>query len=205
MPATDWLADRRTEAAAEKILDAAEGLFGEQDPGSVGMHEIARAAGCSRATLYRYFENREALHAAYVHRWADRLYAQLTEHLADIDDPRQRLVTGITESLSLVRGNPALASWFARTGRPIGGELAEQSAAVTTMVAAFLAALDPGSTDAVQRRARWVVRVMTSLLVFPGRDAADERAMLEEFVVPVVAGPLATGWRWLRPPSRPGP
>jgi hypothetical protein len=27
---------------------------------------------------------------------------------------------------------------------------------------------------------------MTSLLVFPGHDEADERAMLEEFVVPIV-------------------
>ena len=27
---------------------------------------------------------------------------------------------------------------------------------------------------------------MTSLLLFPGRDDADERAMLEEFVAPIV-------------------
>jgi hypothetical protein len=32
------------------------------------------------------------------------------------------------------------------------------------------------------------VRVITSLLMFPGRDAADERQMLEEFVVPNVIG-----------------
>ena len=28
--------------------------------------------------------------------------------------------------------------------------------------------------------------MITSLLVFPGHDEADERAMLEEFVVPIV-------------------
>ena len=28
--------------------------------------------------------------------------------------------------------------------------------------------------------------MITSLLMFPGRDDADERAMIEEFVVPVV-------------------
>jgi hypothetical protein len=27
---------------------------------------------------------------------------------------------------------------------------------------------------------------MTSLLVFPGHDEADERAMIEQFVVPIV-------------------
>jgi hypothetical protein len=38
----------------------------------------------------------------------------------------------------------------------------------------------------VAHRARWLVRVMTSLFLFPGHDEDDERAMLEEFVVPIV-------------------
>ena len=61
MPGNDWLASRRNEAAADRILDAAEELYTQRDSDSIGMNEIARAAGCSRATLYRYFENREAL------------------------------------------------------------------------------------------------------------------------------------------------
>lgn len=183
-----WLSDQRGELAAEKILDAAEKLFAEHDAASVGMNEIARAAGCSRATLYRYFENRDALHTAYVHRWANTLHHELTRRLSGIDDPAERLVTGITESLSLVRGNPALASWFAESGPPIGTAMAAQSDVITVMVASFLNTLGDGDTDN-QQRARWVVRVMTSLLSFPGRDADDERAMLTQFVVPVVLAP----------------
>lgn len=182
-----WLADQRTELATDRILDAAEELFAQGDPGSVGMHEIARVAGCSRATLYRYFESREALYGAYVHRWANELHGRLTESLSGIDNPRERLITGITESMALVRANPALASWFTETGPPIGAAMAERSEVVTAMVASFVASLGAESPAAVERRARWVVRAMTSLLIFPGRDAADEHAMLEEFVVPVVA------------------
>lgn len=184
-----WLSDQRGELAAEKILDAAEKLFAEQDPGSVGMNEIARAAGCSRATLYRYFESRDALHTAYVHRWANALYHELTRRLAGVDDPAERLVAGITESLALVRGNPALVSWFAETGPPIGAAMAAQSDVITVMVASFLSALGTGDGDVVQQRARWVVRVVTSMLSFPGRDADDEREMLTQFVVPVVVAP----------------
>ena len=44
----------------------------------------------------------------------------------------------------------------------------------------------PDDPEVVERKARWLVRVMTSLLVFPGHDEADERAMLEQFVVPIV-------------------
>lgn len=186
-----WLSDQRGELAAERILDAAETLFAEHDPASVGMNEIARAAGCSRATLYRYFESRDALHTAYVHRWANALYRELTERLAGMDDPAERLVAGITESLALVRGNPALASWFAETGPPIGTAMAAQSDVITVLVASFLSALGTDDNDAAQQRARWVVRVVTSMLSFPGRDADDEREMLAQFVVPVVVSSTA--------------
>ena len=186
MPGPGWLAGQRTELAAEKILDAAGQLFADRDPASVGMHEIARAAGCSRATLYRYFDSRDALYTAYVHRWANALYLQLGDRLAGVADPGERLVAGITEAMALVRANPALASWFARTGPPIGVEMAERSEVVAAMVAGFLAELFPADDTTTQHRARWVVRVMTSLLSFPGRDLDDERAMLTQFVVPVV-------------------
>ena len=189
MAGRSWLSDQRGELAADKILDAAEKLFAEQDPASVGMNEIARAAGCSRATLYRYFESRDALHTAYAHRWANALFHQLTQRLAGLEDPAERLVAGITEALALVRNNPALASWFAESGPPIGATMAAQSEVITVMVTSFLSGLDGQDSDTVPARARWVVRVLTSLLSFPGRDAEEERAMLRQFVVPFVVSP----------------
>ncbi|ORX08327.1 TetR/AcrR family transcriptional regulator [Mycolicibacillus trivialis] len=185
MARRDWLAERRSAVAAERILDAAGDLFTEHEPSSIGMAEIARAAGCSRATLYRYFESREALHRAYVHREARAVNRTLGDRLAGIDDPRTRLVTGITAAIATVRDNPALAAWFGRTD-PLGGELADRSEVITELVAAFLDGLDAVDPESARRRARWVVRVMTSLLVFPGRDDAEETALIEEFVAPVV-------------------
>ena len=193
----DWLSDRRTEAAAERILDAAEQLFTRHDAAAVGMNEIARAAGCSRATLYRYFENRDVLYTAYVHRETHRLFGEIGEQLAGVCDPHERLVQGALDALHRVRENPALASWFASSARPIGGEMAERSEVIRALAEAFLASMgddQPGVT----LRARWLVRVLISLLQFPGRDDADERAMLETFVAPTVGG-------YLRQPSTRGP
>jgi AcrR family transcriptional regulator len=186
MAANDWLSERRTEIAADRILDAAEELFTRDDPASVGMNEIARAAGCSRATLYRYFDNREALRTAYVHRETRRLSEAIKDRIGDIEDPRQRLVAGITTTLRLVRESPALAAWFAITRPPIGGELAEQSDVIAALAAAFVNSLGADHPATVESRGRWLVRVITSLLLFPGRDVADEQAMVEEFVVPIV-------------------
>lgn len=184
--ARDWLAASRSEVAADRILDAAAALFAERDAAAVGMHEIARAAGCSRATLYRYFENREALHTAFVNREAYRLFGELGDQIKDVAAPAERLVAGVTTALRAVRGNPALASWFATTEPPIGGELAEQSEVIKVLTAAFLNSLGPDDPAVLERRARWLVRVITSLLIFPGADEADERQMLQEFVVPMV-------------------
>ena len=196
MPA-DWLADRRTEVAADRILDAAEELFIRRDAATVGMNEIARAAGCSRATVYRYFENRDALYIAYVHRETYRVFSEMGKHIAGIADPRERLLEGVVASLRSVRESPALSSWFASTQRPIGGEMAERSEVIKALTEAFLRSL---GIDDVEQRARWLVRVMISLLVFPGHDEADERVMLAEFVLPMVAPTLNA-----MPPSTPGP
>jgi AcrR family transcriptional regulator len=194
----DWLAARRTEVAADRILDAANDLFARQDAATVGMNQIAAAAGCSRATLYRYFENRDALYIAYVHRESYRLYREMTEQIMSVTDPAERLIEGMMTSLRNVRESPALASWFATTQRPIGAEMAEQSEVIKALTEAFVVSLAPDDADVVERRARWLVRVMSSLLVFPGHDDADERAMLKEFLVPILC-------RAVRPPNRLAP
>jgi AcrR family transcriptional regulator len=188
MAGNNWLAATRTEVAADRILDAAEELYTQGDPASIGMNEIARAAGCSRATLYRYFDNREALRAAYVHREAYRLSREIKRQIDGIDHPRERLIASIAVTLRMVRDSPALASWFAITRPPIGGEIAGQSEVITALAAAFVNSLgaEPDLPATIERRARWVVRVITSLLMFPGQDEAEERAMIEEFVVPAV-------------------
>ena len=182
----DWLAARRTEVAADRILDAAGELFTKKEAATVGMHEIASAAGCSRATLYRYFENREALYTAYVHRESYRLYREMIEQINSVTDPRERLIEGMLASLRNVRESPALASWFATTQRPIGAEMAEQSEVIKALTEAFVVSLGPDDPELVSHRARWLVRVMTSLFLFPGHNDADERVMLEDFVVPIV-------------------
>jgi AcrR family transcriptional regulator len=182
---SDWLAERRTEVAAERILDAADELFAQRDAAAIGMNDIARAAGCSRATLYRYFENRDVLYTAYVHRETHRLFGEIGERMAATADPDERLIEGVLSALRRVRETPALASWFAGTARPIGGEMAERSEVIRTLAEAFLVSL--GHREGVELRARWLVRVLISLLLFPGRDDADERTMLETFVAPTVS------------------
>lgn len=176
----DWLEPRRTQAACDRILDAAGELFASRGVPTVGMNDIARAAGCSRATVYRYFDNREALHTAYVHREARDVSRRIAELSAGISEPSDRLLAAMTHALVLVRQNPSLAAWFART--PVGAEAAEESDVVQALAAGFLLSLGHDDVATTQRWARWLIRALGSLLSVPGRDEQDEQAMLKELI-----------------------
>ena len=185
MTTTPWLQAERASLAAEQILDAAGDLFAQQGVAAVAMADVADAAGCSRATLYRYFDSRDALRAAYVHREARRIGVVVAEGLGEVDDPRGQLVQAMADSLRLVRQDTTLAAWFTVGDAGATARLAQSSAVIETLVAQFLGdRADP----ATRRRARWVVRVLVSLLAQPEADVDEERAVLEEFVAPVVAG-----------------
>lgn len=181
-----WLRAERTELAAERILDAAQRVFAERGVSATEMAHIAEAAGCSRATLYRYFAGKRDLHVTFMHREARRVAREVAERVAAIPDDRQRLVEAIMAAVRDVRDTPALAAWFTR---PDGGHttaLASASPVVHTLCAAFFG--DPADEDN-RARARWVLRVVVSLLADPGGTDAEERVLVERFAVPVLLPP----------------
>lgn len=173
-------------AAAEKILDAAAALFVRHGVAEVGMNEIAEEAGCSRATLYRYFESRDALRIAYLHREARKISQQVSDSVDDIADPAERLTTAILNTVHIVRENPTLSAWFRPNEAPIGGELASQSEVINAISAAFLETLGANMPN-TDLRARWILRVILSLLTYPEDNPADERALITNYVAPLVA------------------
>lgn len=178
---TGWIGDERAQLAAEKILDAAAGLFVERGVGGVGMREIAAAAGCSRATLYRYFADRGQLHMAFVHREAVRVGGQVAAEVraAAPTDQAEAVTLAVLGAVRRVRETPALAAWFRQDDAATSAGVAQSSAVIEALGLAMVP--DPLA-------ARWLVRVVLSLLTTPGRDDAEERMLVERFVAPVVVG-----------------
>ncbi|MFE0701800.1 TetR/AcrR family transcriptional regulator [Streptomyces sp. NPDC058872] len=70
---------RRADAERNRaqILAAAERLFAEQDPRTVTMDRIAKAAGVGRATLYRSFSDPSSVAVALLDEHERRLQGQL--------------------------------------------------------------------------------------------------------------------------------
>ena len=76
----------------ERILTAASDLFYRQGIRAVGVDAIAEAAGTNKMTLYRHFESKDALVAAYLRKLAGKsevFWAHIqSEHP---DSPRKQL------------------------------------------------------------------------------------------------------------------
>jgi AcrR family transcriptional regulator len=184
--ASNWLVGDQAALAAERILDAAGRCFATQGVPSTSIADIAREAGCSRPTIYRYFDDRQALRLAFVHREARRLGAAVAASVGRIDDPAARFVEACLRALAGVRASPTLAAWFTPGGSAIATDMAGSSSVIESMAGTLVG--DPAEPDH-RDRARWVVRIMLSLLAMPGTDGTDERRMLERFVVPVAVVP----------------
>jgi AcrR family transcriptional regulator len=180
-----WLDEERHELAREQLLDAAAERFADRGVAAVGMAEVARAAGCSRATLYRYYANRDELRAAFVDREARRIGAEIAAAVARVADPRQQLVEAVLAALTAVRGDETLTSWFTADNAGTAVGVAQASAVISGLASGFLG--DPDSLDPdVRARSDWLIRCIVSLLAVPAAMPDDERTLVERFVAPVV-------------------
>ena len=81
-----------------------------------------------------------------------------------------------------MRSTPALAAWFAPDEAGPANRLAVSSEVIEAIAGEFLG--EAGDDLA----ARWLVRSVVSLLTNPGADEAEERALVERFLVPSVLG-----------------
>lgn len=187
----DWLAGGRTELAAERILDAVRALVIDKGAGTVGMAEVAEAAGCSRATLYRYFDNRQTLYVAFAGREATQLIERVWRaHPLEGPDRAERLLDGLVATLAETRRTPHLAVWFEPANAGIVARLSDSSTVIDALVTAFVARLRHDlAPAAAERLGRWAVRVMVSLLTLPPAGADEERALLRTFLLPFLVDP----------------
>ena len=148
---------RRRAAAAEdtrrRIIDAAHRLLADQNGGRLRVHEVARAAGVSRATLYNRVGPRRSLLAA-VFRDQGRLigYGRVQEAMADRDAVRALDAT-VRESCRAwsvirvaIRRTLALAALDREVGRLVGRYEASRWAGLSGLVSRLgeQGALAPG-------------------------------------------------------------
>lgn len=184
-----WRRHSNGELAVDELLDAAGRAFADLGVSRATMVDVARSAGCSRATLYRYFPNQEALHLAFVHRATLRIARRLADERAA--GASTSLADRILAGIAAVRADPLLVVWFEPENLSVPMTVAQNSELLKAMSAGVIDQLDAGQhgTEAIELRGAWLLRSIVSLLAMPA-SAEAERAMVESCLVPVLTAPI---------------
>ncbi|WP_312261705.1 TetR/AcrR family transcriptional regulator [Candidatus Igneacidithiobacillus taiwanensis] len=112
-----------------KIIAAAEKLFADHGFDAVSMHAIATAAGISKANIYHYFSNKDALYLAVLQGASAALRARLQEAMDSRGPASEALRHFAVSHLRHLLARPYLVRLFLRelleNGEPRARDLAD--------------------------------------------------------------------------------
>jgi AcrR family transcriptional regulator len=138
----------RREAVRERIEDAALRVFSETEFHRVALADIAREAGASLQTLYRYYGGKEALLNACLHRWLGELAERMLDHLAGIETYKDRLRKVFWVVLDFFDRNPRVGWMMIHSVYP-GRWGDDMTPAQHRLTGLFLAVLEEGQHSGV--------------------------------------------------------
>jgi AcrR family transcriptional regulator len=193
--APDAAPDRALDSAVDSAaLDAAAACYLRLGVGRTTAADIARSAGISRATLYRRHGSHEAIFLAVLTRESEAMAEAANEHLADVDDPAERILEGMMFAMREIRSRPVHAAVFGgdsaawAAGQAIREEALRRigEAGLRPLVAPALAdgtLSEDGMADLVD----WILRILISYAAVPGdggRRPDDVRRQLADWFLP---------------------
>jgi AcrR family transcriptional regulator len=179
----------------ERVLEAAEECIQRFGVGKTTMEDIARAASISRATLYRYFADREDVVVAAVERRIRISIPRAQAHIGRWPTFAERLVEGTLFNVERARRDPFIrllvsANQSGLGSRTLGREAISVDLAHALWEPFFTEAQANGDMrpDLDQRAAaRWLASVNLMLANREdagGTDREADRRELETFLLP---------------------
>jgi len=183
-------AERETEDATRSaLLEAAAKRYARHGPRKTTMGEVARSAGLSRATVYKYFPNKDALYAALLGRITDDFVAEVKAALAEGGGTRETLRRIVEITHRVYARSPVLLGAIAeddemRIEGIAAGAMRRQETQVISLLARVLkAGVEAGEIRAVDPKATaylmyqlgnvLVVRELSGRRDFPLRKILD--------------------------------
>ncbi|MDP9335019.1 MAG: TetR/AcrR family transcriptional regulator [Actinomycetota bacterium] len=177
---------------ARRILDAALTCIGRVGLAKTTLDDVAREAGCARATVYRCFPNKQQLLSALVAREAAALRDAVVSAAASSETLGDAIIVVLTTAVGALRGHAALAFIATHELELLLPFLAFEREDAVLRTAAALAA--PAYTrflndvDAT-RLGEWIARIALSYFFSPSEsfdigDVEHVRALVDDFVLP---------------------
>ncbi len=176
-----------------RVIDGALSCLARQGIAKTTLDDVARAAGCSRATVYRVFPGgKDAVLGAVVDTEVSRFFSALAVCMGSATDLEDVLVGGMTEAASRVTGHPVLGYLLRREPELILSKLAfSHMDDVLAVTCAFTTPFLGRWLDQAEARrvAEWAARIVVSYLLCPAdgvdvTDARHVRRLVRMFVLP---------------------
>lgn len=181
------------------IVEAAYGSVVRHGIGATSLEEVARAAGVSRATLYRYFPGgRDEVIGAVVSWQTLSFFEVLAQAVAGATDLETLLVEGLLAAHRAVEEHAVLQRLLATEPQLLVPQLTVESPQIVAMLKGFFLARFAGHRLRAglehEEAADYVARLVLSFIGSPGRWDLDDRDQVRELVrSEIMAGLVAPG------------
>jgi len=83
-------------------------IFSQGDFHEASMRQVAKKAGVSFGTIYKYYQNKNNLLFSFIDRWFDELSDHLVDHLLGIEDIKEKLRKIFWIQLDYFEQNPEI-------------------------------------------------------------------------------------------------
>lgn len=164
--------------------------------------DIARAAGISRATLYRTFPGgKDVAFDALLRHEAARFFHTVTDELDRAEQLEDLLAVGIVEAARFLAGHGALSYVLAHEPERVlpafTFDRLERTLAVATAFTAPHLRRFVATDAAAAAHAEWLVRILLSYALNPSptlslTDEADVRRFVTTYLVPAISASTPT-------------
>jgi len=209
VPRLRWGTDAPTGAdeARARLVVAAATCVDRFGLGKTTVEDVATEAKVSRATIYRYFANRDELLLGVMLRELEQSpdddFTAVIDAVSSVDELVEVVVVSSERLLERIRTNPKLRLWLTTEGPGVSATLAGASQALFAGYAEDVGPhLERLQTRGLLRDDRtateiseWILRVILSLLTVDGpgpRNPDEERSMLRAFLAPALVPAAAT-------------
>jgi AcrR family transcriptional regulator len=201
--AASTLVDTRLDNPSQdtRLVDAAVRCIARWGVAKTTLDDVAREAGCSRATVYRTFPGgKDGLLDAVARTELLRFFDRLGKVLVEADGLEDLLVRGITEANRAITGHDALQFLLRHEPEVVLPNLTfHRAELVLAAVAGFATPyLAPHvGADEAPALAEWVTRLVLSYTLCPSEahdlsSADDVRRLVRTFVLPGIQTPAFT-------------
>jgi AcrR family transcriptional regulator len=206
-------------AARERLVDAAERCIDRFGLAKTTLEDVAAEASVSRATIYRYFANRDELMLDVLLRELARSFDLDLEDFVSVATTPEEFAQAIVESsaylLTTIRENAKIQLLLNQEGNTVAATVAGAGPAMfLTISEDLLFHLVPAQEAGLIRAdidldeaSEWIIRSILSLITLDGpvqRSIEDEKRLLATFLVPAIVQNPAATTPVRKPPAKTG-